>query len=201
MNNQKNGRRAFLAATGTMAGAGWLALNAPLLLAAGEEAAQRRAENAPWEHLDEAAAAAFAALADQVIPPDDLPGAADMGVVHFIDRALGGFMAGTVPMLREGLADLDRRAAGLAESETFAGLPFEQQTSLLREVENTPFFETVILLVHCGMFAMPSWGGNRDKAGWALIGFVDRHAWQPPFGHYDAQAGAQATARGDDHGA
>jgi hypothetical protein len=35
------------------------------------------------------------------------------------------------------------------------------------------------------MFAMPSYGGNRDKLGWALIGFQDRHSWQPPFGYYD----------------
>ena len=23
------------------------------------------------------------------------------------------------------------------------------------------------------------------KAGWKLVGFVDQHAWEPPFGHYD----------------
>jgi hypothetical protein len=36
------------------------------------------------------------------------------------------------------------------------------------------------------MFAMPAWGGNRDGAGWALLGFDSRHVWQPPFGYYDA---------------
>ena len=117
---------------------------------------------------------------------------------HFIDRALGGFMAGTAPMLKQGLADLDRRAAALSDgAQRFAGLPFGQQTTLLRDIEDGEFFETVIFLTHCGMFAMPHWGGNRDKAGWKLIGFDDRHAWQPPFGHYDAQA----AARGVDHDA
>ncbi len=38
-----------------------------------------------------------------------------------------------------------------------------------------------------GMFAMPSYGGNRDHVGWSLLGFPHQHAWQPPFGHYDAQ--------------
>ncbi len=38
-----------------------------------------------------------------------------------------------------------------------------------------------------GVFSDPSHGGNRDKAGWAMIGFDNRHAWQPPFGYYDAQ--------------
>lgn len=184
-------RRAFLAATGTAAGAGWLALNAPMLLAAGEEAARRHAADAPFEHLGAAEAAGFAALVDQVIPPDDLPGGADAGVVHFIDRVLGGFLAGTAPMLRQGLADLDARAAALAgDARSFAELPFERQTSLLSEVEDSDFFGTVIFVTHLGMFAMPHWGGNRDKAGWKLIGFDDRHAWQPPFGYYDAQASA-----------
>ena len=194
MENNKNDRRAFLAAAGTMAGAGWLALNAPLLLAAGHEAAQRHAANASFEHLDAAEAAGLAALVDQVIPPDDLPGAAEAGVVHFIDRALGGFMADTAPMLKQGLADLDRRAAALPDgAQRFVGLTFGQQTTLLRDIEDGEFFETVIFLTHCGMFAMPHWGGNRDKAGWKLIGFDDRHAWQPPFGHYDAQAAAQGV--------
>ncbi len=39
------------------------------------------------------------------------------------------------------------------------------------------------------MFALPSYGGNRDKAGWHLIGFDDRHFWQPPFGYYDEHEG------------
>jgi hypothetical protein len=37
-----------------------------------------------------------------------------------------------------------------------------------------------------GLLALPSYGGNADKLGWKLVGFVDQHAWQPPFGHYDA---------------
>jgi hypothetical protein len=49
----------------------------------------------------------------------------------------------------------------------------------------------MIFLTHCGMFAMPSWGGNKDLAGWNLIGFDSRHAWQPPFGFYDARATAE----------
>ena len=32
---------------------------------------------------------------------------------------------------------------------------------------------------------MPAYGGNRDGVGWKLIGFEDRHVFQPPFGYYD----------------
>ena len=33
--------------------------------------------------------------------------------------------------------------------------------------------------------ASPEYGGNRDGVGWRMIGFVDEHAFQPPFGYYD----------------
>ena len=187
MHDRTRSRRRFLAEAGTLAGSGWLALNAPLLLAAGETAAERHAAGAAWAHMSDVEAAGFAAVADQIIPPDDLPGAADAGVVHFLDTVFGGFMAEAAPMLKEGLRDLDRRAAERAGGAArFADLPFTQQTELLRDVEQTPFFERMIFLTHCGMFAMPSWGGNRDRVGWALLGFENLHAWQPPFGYYDA---------------
>jgi hypothetical protein len=37
-----------------------------------------------------------------------------------------------------------------------------------------------------GFLGHPSHGGNRDLAGWKLIGFEDRAAFEPPFGYYDA---------------
>lgn len=183
-------RRTFLAATGTLAGGGWLALNAPLLLAAGQAAAEQRAAGGDWAHLTAEEARALAAVADQIIPPDDLPGAAEVGVVYFIDQVLGGFMADQAGPLKEGLADLERRTQAAFAGSVFADLAFEQQTGILLSIENTRFFGQMIFLTHCGMFASPSWGGNRDRAGWALIGFDSRHAWQPPFGYYDAQAAA-----------
>jgi gluconate 2-dehydrogenase gamma chain len=188
MNRNRRTRRDFLADAGMFAGSGWLAFNAPMLLAAGQAAAEQRAAGANWSHLAESEARTLSALVDQVIPPDDLPGAAEVGVVYFIDQALGGFMADAAGPLREGLADLDRRALeGFPGSGGFADLAFEQQTALCRSIETTRFFNQVIFLTHCGMFASPAWGGNRDRAGWALLGFDNRHAWQPPFGYYDAQ--------------
>lgn len=99
------------------------------------------------------------------------------------------------PLLRQGLQDIERRAgADSASAKDFAALPFDQQTAILQTVEDTPFFESMIFLTHCGMFALPSWGGNVDKAGWKLLGFENLHAWQPPFGYYDAQV---LAAEGD----
>jgi gluconate 2-dehydrogenase gamma chain len=144
-----------------------------------------------WVNMTPEQALTFAAVADQIIPPDDMPGASDAGVVYFIDNVLGGFMAGESGMLMQGLADLDAAAiAASPDNAGFAALGFVQQTELLRLIETTPFFNTMIFLTHCGMFAMPSRGGNRDRSGWALLGFDNQHAWQPPFGYYDALADA-----------
>lgn len=197
MKSNKSSRRGFLAETGKLAGSGWLAFNAPMLLAAGQAAAEQRTAGAGWVHLTAQEAGALGALVDQVIPPDDLPGAAESGVVYFIDQALGGFMAEAAKPLREGLADLERRTReGFPGSGRFADLAFEQQTGLCQSIEATPFFNQVIFLTHCGMFASPAWGGNRDRAGWALLGFDSRHVWQPPFGYYDAQAAEEGRASG-----
>ena len=55
----------------------------------------------------------------------------------------------------------------------------------MRTVEQTPFFEQMRLLTLLGMFSSPAYGGNVDGAGWKLLGFEDRHVFEPPFGWYD----------------
>jgi gluconate 2-dehydrogenase gamma chain len=189
MKDKKANRREFLVHTSLLAGGGWLTLNTPLLLAAGHAAEKQRAAGETWMNLTPQEAKTITAVVDQIIPPDDLPGASDAGTVYFIDQALGGFLAGATGMLSEGLADLDRLALeSFPDSGGFARLSYDQQTPLLQSIETGPFFNQMIFLTHCGMFAMPSWGGNRELSGWALLGFDNRHAWQPPFGFYDAQA-------------
>ena len=187
MEQAQSNRRRFIAAALWAGGGSLLALNVPAVLAAGEAAARQLEEGAPLAKLSPAEARTLGAVADQVIPPDDLPGATQAGVVYFIDNVLGGFMAGAAPLLKPGAADLDRTAVESCPAcSRFADLPFDEQTALLETSEETPFFTTMITLTHCGLFAAPLWGGNVGKSGWALLGFEDRHAWQPPFGFYDA---------------
>jgi len=189
MKNTKSSRRSFISASGALAGGGWLALNAPMLLAAGHAAAKHKSTEKGWSNISAQQARTFAAVVDQIIPPDESPGASDAGVVYFIDNVLGGFMADAEGLLKKGLEELDRQAAASSPARPdFASLSFDQQTELLQMIESTEFFNTMIFLTHCGMFAMPSWGGNRDLVGWSLVGFDNRHAWQPPFGYYDALA-------------
>jgi gluconate 2-dehydrogenase gamma chain len=183
-------RRQFLKDSGSVVGGSWLSVNLPAVLAVAQVACSRKESGAAWLNISTEEAEGFAAIVDQIIPPDESPGASEAGVVYFIDEALGGFMQGAADMLREGLADLDRRASGA----DFASLGFERQTAVLTQVAESEFFGTMLFLTQAGMFAMPQHGGNQDEAGWRLIGFDHRHAWQPPFGYYDAQLGEEASA-------
>jgi Gluconate 2-dehydrogenase subunit 3 len=131
-------------------------------------------------------AADVEAIAAQIIPTDDTPGAREAGVIHFIDRALSTYLPQLAPNYRTQLAAFQadvRRQHPTAAS--FASLPSDQQIAYLKTVDRTPFFTTTRLLTLLGMFSLPAYGGNRDGIGWTLIGFEDRHAFQPPFGYYD----------------
>jgi gluconate 2-dehydrogenase gamma chain len=67
-------------------------------------------------------------------------------------------------------------------------LTADQQDQILKGIEKTDFFQAVRFGTICGTFALPSWGGNRDHAGWRLIGLTHQPVFQPPFGYYDAEA-------------
>ena len=119
-------------------------------------------------------------------PPDETPGGAEMGVVYFLDEALNNFMAQAAPMLKAGLAELDAATREqYPQVGSFSELAFDDQTALLIKNENTPMFQTMIMMTRFGVFALPQYGGNKDHSGWKLIGFEHQHAWQPPFGFYD----------------
>jgi gluconate 2-dehydrogenase gamma chain len=136
--------------------------------------------------LSEAEAADIEAVAAQIVPTDDSPGAREAGAVYFIDRALATFFSQLAVDYRAQLAAFQtsyRQRYSAARS--FAALTFAQQIDFLKEIERTPFFTTTRLLTLLGMFALPEYGGNRGGVGWKLIGFEDSHVFHPPFGYYD----------------
>ena len=163
-----------------------LGLHIEAALAAGEEADAQRADERPFQHLSDPEAVALGAFVDQIYPPDETPGAREIGAVHFMDVAFGDFMAGALPPARQAVATLDEAAAGQGAA-TFAALAFDEQTQLLKGFENEGWFSMLHFMTLAGLFCLPSYGGNRNKAGWAALGFEARHVWQPPFGHYDAE--------------
>ena len=143
--------------------------------------------NEAFSVLSEEEAQEFKAIAARIIPTDETPGATEAGVIYFIDNVLADDREAEHEILRQGMRELQVAAArGISMLPIFFELEPEQQDQLLREVEESPFFGTMRFLTIAGMFSLPEYGGNRDKIGYKLIGFEDRHAWQPPYGSYDA---------------
>ena len=128
------------------------------------------------------------ALAAQIIPSTDGPGAHEAGVVYFIDRALKTFAADTLDQYRAGMAELQRKRKELFPASTsIASLTDEQQKNLMRSIETTDFFDLLRTHTVLGFLGNPSYGGNRGKVGWKQISFEGQPAYLPPFGYYDAQ--------------
>jgi len=136
--------------------------------------------------LTAAEAADVEAVAAQIIPTDDTPGAREAGVLNFIDRGLATFLSHLASDYRKELAAF-QAAFRLAhpEAASFASLASDAQIAYLKTVDRTPFFEATRLLTLLAMFSLPSYGGNRNGVGWRLIGFEAQHMFQPPFGYYD----------------
>ena len=186
MRPQQQSRRTFLSTSGSALGGSWIAWNLPALFATADLACQAHGEGASFDVLTPSEAADLEAIAAQIIPSDETPGAREAGVIYFIDRALGSIRSDDETPVREGLREfVSTLRTQYSDVETFAALPPEQQIEALRAIEASDFFETVRTLTIAGMFAHPSYGGNRNKVGWTLLQFDDRHTWTPPFGYYD----------------
>ena len=188
MADQGFSRRSFLQqATTVLAGFG-IAAGWPQFAVAAQQAAAAMDADEVLRVLNPQQAADLGALADTIYPPTDTPGATQIGAVWFMDRAFDGFMAGPLPMITAELDAINQeiRNAG-GEPVQLASLSQTERESLLKARVQTPFFSVLQLLTLAGVFAMPAYGGNRQHEGWRQIGFDHRHAWVPPFGHYDAE--------------
>lgn len=180
-------RRALLRAIAATLGAAALPLGwADIVIA---DAAASPAGPSTFTFFNASEAADVEAVAAQIIPTDDTPGAREVGVIYFIDRALGTFLSQLGPDYRKHFGDFQAsyRARPAADTTPFASLSAEQQIEFLKTVDRTPFFESTRLLTILGMFTLPKYGGNRDLSGWKLIGFDAQHSFQPPFGFYDRE--------------
>ena len=194
-------RRAFLRAL-TAAGVAWAAADAAQI----EEAlawATHQVETGGAGGLSvfkTAEADVIDSMASRILPSvDGRPGAHEAGVVYFIDRALSTFNADHKKLYADGIANLNRRASRKCakrepdrakpqlKAASFAALTPLQQDELLHAIEKTAFFKAVRLDTIAGTFALPEWGGNRDYAGWHLLGLEHQSRFQPPFGYYDGE--------------
>jgi len=145
-----------------------------------------------FQTLNPAMVAEIDAITAQILPSTDGPGAREAGVIYFIDRALATFDSDLRDAYRVGMAEIQqKRKAMFPASASIAGLTNERQIGLIHAIESTEFFELLRTHTLYGFLGHPSYGGNRGRAGWELIGFEDRMAFEPPFGYYDAQDGGK----------
>jgi gluconate 2-dehydrogenase gamma chain len=182
-------RREFMALSGSALSGAWLMGLLSGCEAAGSYAATAMLGGEELRTFTEREGRDFEAFSALMIPTDDTPGAREAGTVYFADQALASFFDFLLSTIRPGLADLSERANAVEPSaDGFASLDEEAQLGIVRTVETEAagFFETARLLVMLGFASHPSYGGNRDKVGWQVLGFEDRFQYTPPFGAYDA---------------
>jgi gluconate 2-dehydrogenase gamma chain len=152
--------------------------------------------------FNDADAESVAAFAERLMPgAPGKPGAHDAGVLNYIDLALAGAYADLQDFYRRGLAQLDAYCHK-TYGEPFVRLAAERQDEVIIALEAgkagefdwptaQAFFNTVRMHTMEGMFADPIYGGNKDFAGWRLIGFP---GGQPLFTPEDLES-AQAFTR------
>jgi gluconate 2-dehydrogenase gamma chain len=186
-------RRSFIRKSGVVMAGSWISMSLPAVMLTAAAAGKARAQGDEFKTLTTTEASELEAIAAQIVPSGETPGATEAGVIYFMDAALTGSQTDALKPIRAGLASLRAESLNKFGIENFAGLDDAQKIELLTGIEETPFFATVRFLTLAGLFTNPSYGGNRDEAGWKLIGFETPHTSQPPFGYYDADY----TAKGE----
>jgi gluconate 2-dehydrogenase gamma chain len=219
MTNHDEGRRAFLVGTAIGAGAAASVALVPDAFAkdhpqhhatADTPAAAPAADHAMTHTMSGGHGAFFneddtrtiTALTERLMPgAPGMPGATDTGVTNYIDIALSGAYDDQQYFYRCGLAQLDAHCKQ-AYGKEFRHLTADQQDETVGALAQgkvaefvwptaQAFFTTVRTHTMEGMFADPIYGGNKNFAGWRLIGFPGA---QPVYTPEDMQS-AQAFTR------
>jgi hypothetical protein len=189
VDNGEISRRRFVIESCTSLGSAWVLAHMPEILLAQEHAHQAATSQNPTklEYLSPQVAAEVEAIAAQIIPTDDTPGAKEARVIYFIDRALASFASSDKPEFEKGLTELQKKVRKRFKKDSFSALTSDQQVRMLKSIDRSPFFEMIRTLTVLGMFSNPSYGGNHQEIGWKLIGFESKFYFQPPFGFYDRE--------------
>lgn len=130
-------------------------------------------------------AATIEAITARLIPgTSEDPGAKEACAMVFIDRALAGYVSHLQVFYRRGL-DLFDAFCIERHGQVFRKLTEAQQDDMLRAIEGSgeleqsgrlgQFFAVVYEHTLEGTFCDPVHGGNRNAAGWRMIGFPGAH--------------------------
>jgi len=181
-----------------------------------------------YESLTAQEADTLEAIVARLIPSDEHgPGALEARAAHYIDHALGGALADSLPAYRAGFAAFDRYCR-MSRGKPFIELSATDQDSVLIDVESgaatgsgagftgssTAFFNMVKGHTWQGTFGDPYYGGNANFIGWDLLGYpgvrtmvtavdqeqMEKHQLRPNHrSAYDFEGFNKATARAGAH--
>jgi gluconate 2-dehydrogenase gamma chain len=195
--DQSSGRRRFLKSIGALGAAG-IPAAAP---GAEAHSHQNNPKAEKYMFFSAAEVAFIDAAVARLIPADELgPGAKEAGVTYFIDQQLFGGWGTMAKMYRQGphpegtpqqgyqspLTPQEIYRAAIREINRLTPKPFDklaagEQDEVLRNLEDGKlalesvpgrfFFNLLLDNTVEGFFSDPIYGGNRDKAGWKLVGF------------------------------
>ena len=178
-------RRQLLKQSAAVVGAEWAKLVLPALGALTQAAHAANEGASDFITLESKEAREFEAIAERLIPGTDTPGARDVGVIHFLDQTFQTFNAPMLEPARQGLQALQD---GIDGDRLFSELSIDEQDAYLESQQATPFFGMLRFLTLCGYFGLSKYGGNKDGAGWELVGMSPlTHVYTSPFGYYDAE--------------
>jgi len=120
------------------------------------------------------------AFAYRLIPKDENgPSASECGAANYIDRQLADYLAPEKASFVEGLEATNAYAIK-SHAKNFVDLTPEMQDMVLTEIDggraegfpnSRAFFNRFRRLTLEGTFSDPHYGGNKNFAGWDLIGY------------------------------
>jgi gluconate 2-dehydrogenase gamma chain len=115
------------------------------------------------------------AFLDGLVPNDESgPGAVQCGAANYIDLSLDDYLAAERATFLDGLAAVEAFARA-SQGASFADLSPDKRDAVLTAIDTNQapnlrgFFNRVRRLTLEGMFGDPSYGGNKNFAGWDLI--------------------------------
>ena len=136
----------------------------------------------------------------RILPADELgPGAVEAGALYYLDRALSGAEMSLQGLYRLGLRKLNS-VARERFGRSFAACASVQQDNLIDAMArdaltsfgiaptSSVFFEALRAHTIEGVFSDPVHGGNRNFAGWRLLGYPGP---QPSYSHAEQQLDAK----------
>jgi hypothetical protein len=113
-------------------------------------------------------------------------GLREAGVMQFIDRALGTFLAHLAADYRAQLAGVSVVVPRpLSRRLVVRVARFQRADRLSENRRSHALLRSDAAADAARDVHIPEYGGNRDGLGWTLIGFDAQHMFQPPFGYYD----------------